>query len=121
MGRRDLRALAVPLLVLDGPAPPPHVVAASEALAEAVPGARRGGTRPEAVAALLELALARQHGDRPAPPRQPRGELGRAATGASGSAAAVISASRLRSGALRLSAWKSQDGVVVAPRDRRLP
>jgi pimeloyl-ACP methyl ester carboxylesterase len=53
VGRRDLRALAVPLMVLDGPAPPPHVVAASDALAGAVPGARRGGTLPEAVAALL--------------------------------------------------------------------
>jgi pimeloyl-ACP methyl ester carboxylesterase len=53
VGRRDLRALAVSLMVLDGPDPPAHVVAASDALAAAVPGARRGGTLPEAVAALL--------------------------------------------------------------------
>jgi pimeloyl-ACP methyl ester carboxylesterase len=53
VGRRDLRALAVPVVVVDGPAPPRHVVAASDALASSVPGARRGGTLPEAVASLL--------------------------------------------------------------------
>jgi pimeloyl-ACP methyl ester carboxylesterase len=53
VGRRDLRALAVPLVVVDGPAAPPHVVAASDALASAVPGARRGGTLSDAVASLL--------------------------------------------------------------------
>ena len=53
VGRRDLRALSVPLVVLDGRAPGPHVVAASDALAAGVPGARRGGALPEAVASLL--------------------------------------------------------------------
>jgi pimeloyl-ACP methyl ester carboxylesterase len=55
VGRRDLRALAVPLVVLDGPAPPHHVVAAADALASAVPGARRERYEalPDAVASLL--------------------------------------------------------------------
>jgi len=53
VGRRDLRALAVPLVVVDGPAAAPHVLAASDALASAVPGARRGGTLSDAVASLL--------------------------------------------------------------------
>jgi pimeloyl-ACP methyl ester carboxylesterase len=55
VGRRDLRALDVPLVVLDGGDPPGYVRAASDALAGAVPGARRvvGGGVAEAVAALL--------------------------------------------------------------------
>jgi pimeloyl-ACP methyl ester carboxylesterase len=42
VGRRELRALDVPLVVVDGDAPRTHVRAASDALAALVPGARRG-------------------------------------------------------------------------------
>jgi pimeloyl-ACP methyl ester carboxylesterase len=39
--RGELRALGVPIVVLTGPASPPHVVAAADALARLVPDARR--------------------------------------------------------------------------------
>jgi pimeloyl-ACP methyl ester carboxylesterase len=54
VGRRDLRALDVPLVVLDGPRPRAHVRAAADALASLVPGARRGGGEPaDAIRDLL--------------------------------------------------------------------
>jgi pimeloyl-ACP methyl ester carboxylesterase len=54
VGRRDLRALDVPLVVLDGVDPPAHIRSAADALAGLVPGARRdGGGVAEAVASLL--------------------------------------------------------------------
>jgi pimeloyl-ACP methyl ester carboxylesterase len=52
VGRRELRALDVPVWVLDGPRAPAHARAASDALAAALPQARRGGDLPEAVASL---------------------------------------------------------------------
>jgi pimeloyl-ACP methyl ester carboxylesterase len=39
--RRELRALAVPVALVTGPDSPPHVVAAADAAAALVPGARR--------------------------------------------------------------------------------
>jgi pimeloyl-ACP methyl ester carboxylesterase len=53
VGRRELRALDVPVWVLDGPRALAHVRAASDALAAALPQARRGGALPDAVASLL--------------------------------------------------------------------
>jgi pimeloyl-ACP methyl ester carboxylesterase len=52
--RRELRALDVPLVVLDPPVAPPHLRDASDALAALVPGARRGGEE-DALAALAAL------------------------------------------------------------------
>jgi pimeloyl-ACP methyl ester carboxylesterase len=40
-GRRELRALDLPAVVLTGPWSPPHIVAAADALAELLPAARR--------------------------------------------------------------------------------
>jgi pimeloyl-ACP methyl ester carboxylesterase len=53
VGRRELRALDVPVWVLDGAAASPYARAASDALAAALPRAVRGGALREAVAALL--------------------------------------------------------------------
>ena len=39
--RGQLRAIAMPLAVVTGPAPPPHVLAAADAMARLVPGALR--------------------------------------------------------------------------------
>ncbi len=41
--RAELRALAVPLTVLTGPASPPHIIAAADALVGLAPAARRRG------------------------------------------------------------------------------
>lgn len=53
--RRELRALAVPAVVLTGPWSPPHIVAAAEALAGLLPDARRAsdGDLVAAVRSLL--------------------------------------------------------------------
>lgn len=51
--RRALRALTVPLGIVTGPATPPEVLAAADALAELVPGARRA--RDGEVLALARL------------------------------------------------------------------
>jgi pimeloyl-ACP methyl ester carboxylesterase len=53
--RRELRALAVPAVVLTGPWSPPHVVAAADALGELLPNARRAsdGDLVAAVRSLL--------------------------------------------------------------------
>jgi pimeloyl-ACP methyl ester carboxylesterase len=53
--RRELRALTVPLVVLDPPGAPAHVRAAGDALARLAPGARRGAEEDPlaALAALL--------------------------------------------------------------------
>jgi pimeloyl-ACP methyl ester carboxylesterase len=53
VGRRELRALDVPLVVVDGAGAPSHVRAASDALAAVVPGARREVAVHEAVASLV--------------------------------------------------------------------
>jgi len=53
VGRRELRALAVPVWVLDGPRAAPHMRAASDALAAALPAAQRGGDLLDAVSSLL--------------------------------------------------------------------
>ena len=55
VSRRELRALAVPAVVLTGPWSPPHVVAAADALADLLPAATRAddGEIAAAVAALL--------------------------------------------------------------------
>ncbi len=55
LSRRELRTLATPLVVLDGPAAPDHVRAAGDALAALVPGARRARAQApaDAIAALL--------------------------------------------------------------------
>jgi pimeloyl-ACP methyl ester carboxylesterase len=53
--RRELRALALPAVVLTGPSSPPHVVAAADALAALLPAATRAtdGDLAAAVRALL--------------------------------------------------------------------
>jgi pimeloyl-ACP methyl ester carboxylesterase len=53
--RRELRALAVPAVVLTGPSSPPHIVAAADAVAGLLPDATRAvdGDLATAVAALL--------------------------------------------------------------------
>ena len=43
LARRDLRAIEVPVVVLDPPHAPAHVRAAGDAVASLIPGARRGG------------------------------------------------------------------------------
>jgi pimeloyl-ACP methyl ester carboxylesterase len=55
VSRRELRALSVPAVVLTGPSSAPHIVAAADALAALLPGARRAtdGDLAAAVAALL--------------------------------------------------------------------
>jgi 3-oxoadipate enol-lactonase len=55
VSRRELRALALPAVVLTGPWSPPHVVAAADALADLLPAATRtdDGDLAAAVAALL--------------------------------------------------------------------
>jgi len=53
VGRRELRALAVPVWVLDGPRASSHLRAASDALAAVLPQAVRGGALGDAVSALL--------------------------------------------------------------------
>jgi 3-oxoadipate enol-lactonase len=55
VSRRELRALAVPAVVVTGPASPPYVVAAADAVAGLLPGATRAvdGDLAGAVAALL--------------------------------------------------------------------
>ena len=53
VGRRELRALHVPVWVLDSPWASAYARAASDALAAALPEARRGGALREAVASLL--------------------------------------------------------------------
>jgi pimeloyl-ACP methyl ester carboxylesterase len=55
VSRRELRALALPAVVLTGPWSPPHVVAAADALAALLPAATRAddGDLAAAVAALL--------------------------------------------------------------------
>jgi pimeloyl-ACP methyl ester carboxylesterase len=52
VGRRELRALEVPLVVVESAEALPHVRAASEALAGVVPGAQRGEGVREAVESL---------------------------------------------------------------------
>jgi pimeloyl-ACP methyl ester carboxylesterase len=52
--RRELRRIEAPVVVLDGPAPPAHARAASDALANAVPTAERRGAQDPA-AAVLDL------------------------------------------------------------------
>lgn len=52
--RRELRAIAVPVVVVTGESTAPHVVAAADAVAALVPGARRAGDG-DAVAAALSL------------------------------------------------------------------
>jgi pimeloyl-ACP methyl ester carboxylesterase len=55
LSRGDLRAIAVPVAVLDSPRAAAHARAASDAVARLVPGARRGGAEDvaDAVAGLL--------------------------------------------------------------------
>jgi pimeloyl-ACP methyl ester carboxylesterase len=53
--RRELRALGMPIAVVTGPRTPPHVVAAADAMAALVPGARRASDGA-VVAAALGLA-----------------------------------------------------------------
>ncbi len=55
LARRELRAIAVPIAVLDGPGAPAHVRAAGDALAGRLPSARRGGEEDpaDAVRGLL--------------------------------------------------------------------
>jgi pimeloyl-ACP methyl ester carboxylesterase len=54
VGRRELRALDVPVVVLDGPSPPAHVRSAADALIALVPGARREAAgSSDAIASLL--------------------------------------------------------------------
>jgi pimeloyl-ACP methyl ester carboxylesterase len=55
VGRRELRALSVPVAVLAREGAPAHVVAAADALAGVVPGARRApaAALPDVVGALL--------------------------------------------------------------------
>jgi pimeloyl-ACP methyl ester carboxylesterase len=55
VSRRELRALAFPAVVLTGPGSPPYIVAAADAVAGLLPGARRSsdGDLAAAVAALL--------------------------------------------------------------------
>jgi pimeloyl-ACP methyl ester carboxylesterase len=50
--RRELRAIGVPVVVVTGPATPEHVVAAADAVAGLVPGARRAGDGDVVAAAL---------------------------------------------------------------------
>ncbi|MFN8205271.1 MAG: alpha/beta hydrolase [Solirubrobacteraceae bacterium] len=50
LSRRELRGIAAPVAVLDGPAAPAHVRAAGDALAALLAGARRGGTEDPAAA-----------------------------------------------------------------------
>jgi pimeloyl-ACP methyl ester carboxylesterase len=54
--RREMRALAVPAVVLTGPGSPPHVVAAADALAGLLPAARRAHDGDLAAAARSLLA-----------------------------------------------------------------
>ena len=85
VGRRELRALDVPVAVLDGPRPPAHVRAAADALAQAIPGrgARRPGRRDAAQLGLVGCplpgapTLARHDRDRAAPAGQPRSQFDR--------------------------------------------
>ena len=53
LSRRDLRAIDVPVAVLDSPAAPTHARAASDAVAKLIPGARRDA--PDLAAALSAL------------------------------------------------------------------
>jgi pimeloyl-ACP methyl ester carboxylesterase len=53
VGRRELRGLGVPVVVVVGASAPRHVVAAAEALVGVVPGASRAGDLRAAVASLL--------------------------------------------------------------------
>jgi pimeloyl-ACP methyl ester carboxylesterase len=55
LSRRDLRAIEVPVAVLDSPHAAPHARAASDAVARLLPAARRGGVEDvaQALAALL--------------------------------------------------------------------
>ncbi len=53
--RGELRSSAVPVAVVTGPATAPHVVAAADAIARLVPGARRADDG-DVVAAILSLA-----------------------------------------------------------------
>jgi pimeloyl-ACP methyl ester carboxylesterase len=53
VGRRELRRMDVPVWVLDGPRASAHVRAAADALAAALPAARRRGDLREALASLL--------------------------------------------------------------------
>jgi pimeloyl-ACP methyl ester carboxylesterase len=53
VGRRDLRALAVPVWVLDGPRASAHLRAVSDALTAVLPQAVRGAALLDAVSALL--------------------------------------------------------------------
>jgi pimeloyl-ACP methyl ester carboxylesterase len=50
LARRDLRALTVPVVVLDPPGAPAHVRAAGDAVAALIPGVRRGGVEDVAAA-----------------------------------------------------------------------
>jgi pimeloyl-ACP methyl ester carboxylesterase len=55
VSRRELRALAVPAVVLTGPTSPPHVAAAADGLAALLPGSERAlhGDLAAAIRALL--------------------------------------------------------------------
>ena len=53
--RRELRAIGVPVVVVTGAATAPHVVAAADAVAGLVPGARRAGDGAVVAAALALL------------------------------------------------------------------
>jgi pimeloyl-ACP methyl ester carboxylesterase len=55
-GRRELRALDVPAVVLTGPSSPPHIVAAADALAALLPAASRVADGDIAAAARSLLA-----------------------------------------------------------------
>jgi pimeloyl-ACP methyl ester carboxylesterase len=56
VSRRELRALAAPAVVLTGPASPPHVAAAADALAALLPAARRATDGDLAAAVRSVLA-----------------------------------------------------------------
>lgn len=56
LARRELRALDLPVVVLDGPGTPAHVRAACDALAALLPTARRGGADEDVARTAFALA-----------------------------------------------------------------
>jgi len=60
--RRELRALALPAVVVTGPSSPPHVLAAADALATLLPDARR--THDGDLAAAAAALVLRRRADR---------------------------------------------------------
>jgi pimeloyl-ACP methyl ester carboxylesterase len=54
LGRRDLRALDLPVVLVTGPGTPPHVRRAADVLAGLLPSARPAGELGEALASVLQ-------------------------------------------------------------------